>query len=306
MCPTMMLVTITEVMVTVENPATIILGRISWPHDPPQTAERGLNPLISKLRRSLAPASLEGRSSLRLRLRDDAWVDVEAAEQGAHRAESRLALGQWGAAWGPALVALFVSERTFLPDEAGVWIDDRRAILAALRLRALEAYAAAALGLGRTELPAAVRAGRELVRLVPLRESGYQILMKALARQGNVAEGVAVYADLCRTLRDELGSLPAPPPRRCTASCSTHSPWVAKGLRKRASGRATSSRTLRAVMRATGSGRWWNPSASDGGDTCRGLQLGRVLGPRVGAALSAGRHRGAPDRGIWLQTGCKA
>ena len=29
MCPTMMLVTITEVMVTVENPATIIFGRIS-------------------------------------------------------------------------------------------------------------------------------------------------------------------------------------------------------------------------------------------------------------------------------------
>ena len=179
-----------------------------WPHDPPRTAERGLNPLISKLRRSLAPASLEGRSSLRLRLPDDAWVDVEAAEQGAHRAESRLALGRWGAAWGPALVALFVSERTFLPDETGVWIDDRRAILAALRLRALEAYAAAALGLGGTELPAAVRAGRELVRLVPLRESGYQILMKALARQGNVAEGLAVYADLSRTLRDELGVSP--------------------------------------------------------------------------------------------------
>ncbi len=180
-----------------------------WPHDPPETAERGLNPLISKLRRSLAPASLEGRSSLRLRLPDEVWVDVEAAEQGAHRAESRLALGQWGAAWGPALVALFVSERPFLPDDTAVWIDDRRAVLAALRLRALEAYAAAALGLGSTELPAAVRAGRELVRLVPLRESGYQILMQALARQGNVAEGLAVYADLCRTLRDELGVSPS-------------------------------------------------------------------------------------------------
>ena len=185
------------------------LAEALWPHDPPQTAERGLNPLISKLRRSLEPASLEGRSSLQLRLPDDAWVDVEAAEQGAHRAESRVALGQWGAAWGPALVALFVSERTFLPECTGVWIDDQRAMLAALRIRAVEAYAAAALGLGGTELPAAVRAGRQLVRLVPLRESGYQILMQALARQGNVAEGLAVYADLCRTLRDELGVSPS-------------------------------------------------------------------------------------------------
>ena len=39
--------------------------------------------------------------------------------------------------------------------------------------RALETYAAAALGTGGTELPAAVRASRQLIRLVPLRESGY-------------------------------------------------------------------------------------------------------------------------------------
>jgi len=184
------------------------LAEALWANDPPQTAERGLNPLISKLRKSLAPAVLEGRASLRLRLPDDTWVDVEAAEQGVHRAESRVALEQWGPAWGPALVALFVSERPFLPDEAGVWIDDQRASLAAIRLRALEAYAAAALGLGGTELPAAVRAGRQLVRLVPLRESGYNILMQALAGQGNVAEALAVHAELSRTLRDELGVSP--------------------------------------------------------------------------------------------------
>ena len=76
-------------------------------------------------------------------------------------------------------------------------------------MRALEAYAAAALGTGGTELPAAVRAGRQLVRLVPLRESGYQVLMQALACQGNVAEALRVYTDLCDTLRDELGVTPS-------------------------------------------------------------------------------------------------
>jgi len=72
----------------------------------------------------------------------------------------------------------------------------------------------AALGIGRTETPAAVRAGRELVRLAPLRESGYQVLMQALARQGNVAEASRVYTQLCEVLGNELGMVPS---RECRA-----------------------------------------------------------------------------------------
>lgn len=48
-------------------------------------------------------------------------------------------------------------------------------------------------------------APKELVRLAPLRESGHQILMQALARTGNVAESLRVYTSLCDVLRDELG-----------------------------------------------------------------------------------------------------
>ena len=54
-----------------------------------------------------------------------------------------------------------------------------------------------------------MRAGRQLVRLVPLRETGYQVLMRALAAEGNVAEALGVHADLCRVLRDELGVSPS-------------------------------------------------------------------------------------------------
>ena len=80
-----------------------------------------------------------------------------------------------------------------------------------IRLRALEAYAAAAPGMGGTELPGAVRAGRQLTGLAPLRESGYQvlILMRALASQGNVAEALHVHARLCQVLRGELGISPS-------------------------------------------------------------------------------------------------
>ena len=180
-----------------------------WPGHPTAAMESGLNPLISKLRRILGPESVDGRSTVRLRLAHDARVDVETATEAVHRAESRVALGEFASAWGPSLVALFVAEREFLPGEDGVWIAEERALLADIRLRALEAYAAAALGTGGTELPAAVRAGRKLVRLVPLRETGYQVLMRALANQGNVAEALVVYADLCTVLRNELGVYPS-------------------------------------------------------------------------------------------------
>ena len=176
-----------------------------WPGRPTAALDSGLNPLISKLRKILGPESIDGRSTVRLRLVNGARVDVETATEAVHRAESRVALGEFTRAWGPSLVALFVAEREFLPGEDGVWIADERTRLADIRLRALEAYAAAAFGTGGTELAAAVRAGRQLVRLVPLRESGHQLLMRALAAQGNVAEAMRVYADLRNVLRDELG-----------------------------------------------------------------------------------------------------
>ena len=180
-----------------------------WPDKVPSASEAGLNALISKLRKALGPGVLEGRSSVRLQLDKDVRIDVEVAEEAVHRAESQLALGAWQSAWGPSLVALFIAGREFLPGEDAPWIDERRRQLAEIRILALEAYGGAAYGTGGTELPAAVRAGRELVRLVPLRESGYLLLMRALAGQGNVAEALRVYTNLCDVLGDELGVSPS-------------------------------------------------------------------------------------------------
>jgi pentatricopeptide repeat protein len=184
------------------------LAEAIWPRDLPSAAEAGLNALVSKLRKVLGPGVLEGRSSLRLHLEQPCWIDVEVALEAAHRAESKITLGEPARAWGPSLVALFIAQREFLPGEDGPWIDEQRRLLEDVRVRALEAYAAAALGTGGTELHAAVRAGRQLVRLVPLRETGYQVLMRSLASQGNVAEALRVYTDLCELLRDELGVPP--------------------------------------------------------------------------------------------------
>jgi SARP family transcriptional regulator, regulator of embCAB operon len=128
------------------------LGEALWP-EPPAATDSALNALLSKLRRALGADAVDGRSSLRLLL-GDAWIDIEAAPEAIHRAESAVALADWRRAWGPSLVALFVAEREFLPGEDLAWIDDQRRRLAEIRLRALECYAVAGLGLGGTELAA--------------------------------------------------------------------------------------------------------------------------------------------------------
>ena len=179
-----------------------------WPRQLPNASEAGLNALLSKLRKVLGDGALDGRSTLRLRLGPGARIDCEVADAAVHRAESKIALGQGNLAWGPALAALFIAQREFLPGEDSPWIDEQRRHLADVHVRSLEAYVAAALATGGTELPGAVRAGRQLILLAPLRESGYQLLMQAHAEQGNSAEALRIYNALCRTLRDELGISP--------------------------------------------------------------------------------------------------
>jgi DNA-binding SARP family transcriptional activator len=188
------------------------LAEALWREPDPATVDVRLNPLLSKLRRVFGPDAVDGRSALRLYLRD-VWVDLEAATEAIHRAESSVAQQSWSRAWGPALTALFVAERDFLPGEDAPWIDEVRDQLAELRLRALECYVAASLGVGETELAGAVRAGRQLTRLAPLRESGYRYLMQALAAEGNLAEAIGVYGQLCEHLRDQLGVSPSPDTR---------------------------------------------------------------------------------------------
>jgi len=183
-----------------------------WRETDPAAVDARLNPLLSKLRRVFGPHAVDGRSLLRLQL-PGAWIDLEAAVEAIHRAESSVAQHDWTRAWGPAMVALFVAERGFLPGEDAAWISEIRDQLTVLRVRALECYAAAGLGLGGTELAGAERAGRQLVRLAPLRESGYRHLMAALAAQDNVAEALGVYSQLRGCLRDQLGVSPSPATR---------------------------------------------------------------------------------------------
>jgi len=185
------------------------LAEALWREPDPAAIDARVNPLLSKLRRVFGSDAVDGRSLLRLNL-PNAWVDLEAAVEAIHRAESAVAQHDWTRAWGPALLALLVAQRGFLRGEDAPWITEIREQLSVVRLRALECYAATELGIGGAELAGAERAGRQLVQLAPLRESGYRHLMQALAAQDNLAEALAVYNDLGSHLREQLGASPSP------------------------------------------------------------------------------------------------
>jgi DNA-binding SARP family transcriptional activator len=169
-----------------------------------------LSVLLSKLRRVVGSELLTGRAQIELLLPADAFVDVEAALEALHRAESHVANGEWAEAWGPSGVAYHVASRPLLQGHDRPWLDDWRRRLAEVRVRGLECFAAARLGLGGPTLPQAADCARMLIELAPFRESGHRILMEALERSGNVAEALRVYDRLRVLLRDELGVAPSP------------------------------------------------------------------------------------------------
>lgn len=185
------------------------LVEVLWPDQAPATADATLSGILSRLRKVLGEGVLEGKSNLRLVLPADAWIDVEVAVDAIHRAEAAVALHDWTRAWAPARIALHVATREFMHGFDSPWVEEQRRYLHALRLSALECVAAVGLGLDGPELASTERSARELIRQEPFRETGYRLLMQALARRDNIAEALRVYEDFRCLLRDELGVAPA-------------------------------------------------------------------------------------------------
>jgi SARP family transcriptional regulator, regulator of embCAB operon len=181
-----------------------------WPAAPPRGADNTLSSLLSRLRRALGAGVLEGRGELRLLLPDDAWIDIEAADDALHRAQSMVAREDWAAGRAPALEALAITRRGFLPGVDAPWADEVRGRLEEVRCSALECQAASALGIGEPELAIGEKAARELVSRSPYRERGYTLLMRLLAARGNPAEALRVYEGVRERLREDLGIVPGP------------------------------------------------------------------------------------------------
>lgn len=181
-----------------------------WGEDAAAETRNAFSVLLSKLRHSLGAGRLQGRTEIELLLPPATFVDVEAALEGAHRAESAISEGRWAQAWGPAGIAYHVAARPFLAGLEAPWVEVWRRRLEEVRLRGLECFAAAGLGLGGPALAQAEERARMLTELAPYRETGHRILMEALEQRGNVAEALRAYERLRVLLRAELGIAPSP------------------------------------------------------------------------------------------------
>ena len=181
-----------------------------WGDDASAESEAALRVCLSKVRRALGPDRIFGKAQIGLILPPDSLIDVEAALDAIHAAESHLALEEWAKAFATCQTAESIAARPFLPGLDMPWIDQWRRRLDDVRVRGLECYAVAGLRLGGPALDLAEHSARAVTQLSPYRESGYAILMEALERKGNLAEALRTYEAVRRLLREEMGIAPGP------------------------------------------------------------------------------------------------
>ena len=173
-----------------------------WPDQAPVSQDAALRTLLSRLRSSLGASTLAGRDELILTLPEPVWIDVEAAATEMTQALDALAQDDARRAWALAQVPLNIASRGLLPGTQATWLEAPRRELEEVHLEALEVIGRAGLVMGGTQLQSAERAARTLIESEPYRESGYVLLMEALATRGNVAEGLRVFDRLRTLLRD--------------------------------------------------------------------------------------------------------
>jgi DNA-binding SARP family transcriptional activator len=192
------------------------LADVIWGDDLPDSWERHLSAVMSKLRSTLVGAGLEGEHLLiggsrtyELRLPPDAEVDLHAAVTYLEDAEAALRADHPDEAVAAADVAANLARRPLLPGEEGAWIDEQRRRVRAVLVRALEIESD--LLCQRGEVRYALRLAEEAVAVEPFRESCWVGVMRINLAAGNRAEGLLAY-ERCRTiLAEELGVAPSSP-----------------------------------------------------------------------------------------------
>jgi len=185
-----------------------------WDDSTATSAPATLSVLLSKARAVITPARIAGRNTLQLILPAGSIIDLEVATSALHQAQSATALQEWRRAWPAALTAMMVARRGFLTEYDDAWTEPWRAHLDLVYEQALTCYAEACLNVGGTEVPGAERAARRLIERSPVSETGYRLLMEVLAARGDTATALAVYEELRRTVRAELGVDPGPAARQ--------------------------------------------------------------------------------------------
>ncbi|HEX8101061.1 MAG TPA: winged helix-turn-helix domain-containing protein, partial [Solirubrobacteraceae bacterium] len=111
-----------------------------WSGEGAPPSDSSLPPVLSRLRRALAPATIDGRDALALTLPEPAWVDVEAARDAVTRARGAARAAE---ALAAAQAAVALVEPGLLPGLEAPWIGAARAAIEDVHVEALELVARA-------------------------------------------------------------------------------------------------------------------------------------------------------------------
>ena len=183
-----------------------------WSDDAPEAADASLNALVSRVRAVLAripesPAELRSASgAYTLLLPPDVLVDRERAWRAINHVLAIRRQGDVRGAWAEAVIANEIAARGFLPGDQAQWIEAERRTLRDIELQALEAIGDAEIDERRPG--EAERVARRVIATDALRESGYRLLMRALAAGGNAAQAARVM-DECRAALAGARALPS-------------------------------------------------------------------------------------------------
>jgi DNA-binding SARP family transcriptional activator len=194
-------------LLAVARPALITvdaLAEVLWPDEVRPRAAADVATLVSRLRKVLGRAAVEGDRH-GYRLGAGVTVDLdEAATLLDAAADEADAPALRSAAARRALV--LAGDTPPLPD-VGRWADPARAQWAQIRRDALHMRSTAAAAAG--EYPIAVEAARTAVTADPLDEQAARDLMAAFQAGGQTAAALETYEQLRVALRDELGADPS-------------------------------------------------------------------------------------------------
>ena len=185
-----------------------------WGEAPPETWEKAVTVIASKVRSLLVDAGLPSsaltseRGCYQLELPKGTWIDVLVAPKAAQSAEQALEAGDLERATERAGLAESLVRLPLLAGEDGEWIDAKRRALEEVRMQALAVLGEASLRSGHHV--EAANWAEQAIELEPFRETSYRSLMEARIAAGDRAEALRVYDRCRRLLAEELGAYPSP------------------------------------------------------------------------------------------------
>jgi DNA-binding SARP family transcriptional activator/CheY-like chemotaxis protein len=190
------------------------LATVLWPESLPDTWNAALRGVLSDVRRFLERSGLDPattllteQGSLRLRLPDDAALDIDQAQTALRHGRELLAAGQPAAAANAALRAADAAALPFLAFLDEEWASDVRTGLDRLLLDALQLQTSALRQAGNPS--AAIAAADRLVRADPYSEAAHRLRITVLGEAGDRVGAQKAYERCTSLLASELGMAPS-------------------------------------------------------------------------------------------------